>query len=77
MSIPSKSKLTVYAIEASGSYGGGLAIVAGANEEASKRLASEIKDQWNVDYLKPDVIKVLPVEYDGKPCVLVHYEMGE
>lgn len=71
--------MRVFALEAYGNYGGGLAIVAAEDESAAKQLASKIRDgMWNVQYGKPTEISVLPsIVHKGAAEVIYHYETGE
>lgn len=71
--------LNVYAIKASGNYGGGCAIVAHNTPELAIRQALAIRDTlWKTDYSVPNEVTLLEgVQADGEPRVLTHYEMGE
>lgn len=69
--------LSVYAIKASGNYGGGMAIVAALNEQDAIKKAATIQDQWNCRYRKPDSVSRLDVITFGQDRILEHYETGE
>jgi hypothetical protein len=69
----------VWAIEAYGYYGGGLAIIAADTEAEAIAIGATIVDQsWRTDYGKPDEIsELLDVTAAGLARVLTHYETGE
>ena len=70
--------MNVYAIHAYGNYGGGMAVVAAPSKEIATELAQKKENSvWNVNYLEPNDIEILPVEYEGLPCVLTSFETGE
>lgn len=71
--------VNVYAIEASGDYAGGLAIVAADSAEAARTIVAALSSSWpwRVQYGDPnEVILLAGVQADGSPRVLTHYEMG-
>lgn len=71
--------LNVYAIKATGNFGGGLAVVAASSKAEAIALASHIEDQiWRVRYCTPDHVETLLGAWSaGPPRVLTHYETGE
>jgi len=70
--------MNVYAIEADGRYGGGMAIVAADSEDEAKALAEKTEDSpWHVRYGSPESVKLLPCVCEGPARVLAHYETGE
>jgi len=72
-------KLKVFAIKATGTYGGGMAVVAASEQGQAEAIASNIFDHvWNTRYHVPDSVEELPdVFADGLPRVLSHHELGE
>ena len=66
-------RLAVYAIQAYGSYGEGIAIVAATDKDQALMLAAGLDGQWNTQYTTPEKVDELPVQCDGEPRVLVHY----
>lgn len=71
--------MKVYAIKASGTYGGGMAIVVARTEKQALTLASQVeRSSWNVRYETPDHVEVLPnCRCDGPARVLTYHETGE
>jgi hypothetical protein len=71
--------MNVYVIQASGMYGGGVAIVAAMEEYRAKELATLVRQRgsWNVRYDKPEKVTLLPVKYSGAEMVLYNFETGE
>lgn len=71
--------MNIYAVKASGTYGGGMAIVAAPDEATAKHIASvQISDPWHTRYDRPDSITRLPIEIDlDMAVVLEHFETGE
>ena len=71
--------MNVYAIQATGIYGGGMAIVAAHSAEEATQIASDIHDpNWHVRYHQPNKVELLPLTFEGDtPCIITHYETGE
>ncbi len=69
--------MNVYAIEGSGNYGGGMAVIAAKSANEAIEIASHIKSYCNVDYKHCDCIEKLPVQYGGKSKVLTNFELCE
>lgn len=71
-------KLTVYSIQAMGSYCMGMSIVAAEDLNAAILLAQKsCSNTFSVRYNDPTNVKELPVKYKGEPMVLDHFESGE
>lgn len=69
--------MNVYAIKASGRYGGGMAVVAAEDESAARLIGETIQDRmWRTDYSKGD-IELLPCQCAAPARVIFHYEVGE
>lgn len=70
--------LPVWAIEAAGSYCGGVAIVAARTQQEAIKLAVPLETYpWRIGWNAPTAVKLLPLTYRGAPTVLHHYCMGE
>jgi hypothetical protein len=70
--------MNVYALAATGCYGGGVAVVAAESEEQAVEVGGMVIDQgWGVEYGNPDTIQQLPCVADGLPRVLFNHESGE
>lgn len=71
--------MKVYAIKASGTHGGGMAIVVARTEKQALTLASRIEcSSWCVLYWTPDQVEVLGgCQCEGPARVLTYYENGE
>lgn len=68
--------MKLFAIQAYGNYGGGVAVVRAESEERARELAAKIvqSGNWNVRYARPDEVEELSSDGEG---VLYHYETGE
>ena len=70
--------MNVYAIQADGNLGGGMAVVVAESEGEAKAIARENEESiWDVRYDKPVVIELLPCVCDGPARVLTHFQTGE
>ena len=70
--------MRLYAIEATGHYGGGCAIVAAESEEIARKLAANIPGgSWKVRYDEPEQVRLIASNVSGPATTLYHYEMGE
>mgnify|MGYP003580293199 CR=1 FL=1 len=78
--------MKLYAVEASGRYAGGVAIVVAPNEETVRALCAELYEElervraffYHVRYDNPEVIRELtPALIPGGARVLHHFEAGE
>lgn len=70
--------MKVYAIEAYGNYGAGMAVIAADSKEEAIAIAEKIDGNiWNVRYGKPTNVQLLPCICDGPARVLTHFETGE
>lgn len=67
--------MKLFAIQAWGNYGGGVAIVCAESKEEAIAFASKIRDRtWNTDYARPqDVVELAPTATG----VLYNFETGE
>lgn len=70
--------MNLYTLKARGNYGGGMAVVAAADEQRARELASTIRDStWQTDYRNAYEVTLLRVHYVDKEGVLDHFETGE
>ena len=65
--------MKVYAVESTGSYEGGMAVVAANSEAEAKALAYAIEALPGV----PSSVDPLPCTCDGDPRVLIYYSYSE
>ena len=67
--------MKLFAIEGSGNYGAGVAIVRAESKEQAIEFASKVKDRiWSTKYSEPgDVYELAP----SAAGVLYHFEHGE
>lgn len=73
-----KDHLDVYAVEAYGHFGGGVAIVAAITaDEAIKIAFEQCKTGCSAEYNKPSKVLKLQADSQGAPRVLHFYEMYE
>jgi hypothetical protein len=67
--------MKLFAIQAYGNYGGGMAVVRAETQEQAIAFASKIHDRsWSTDYSKPGEVVELS---DTAAGVLYHFETGE
>ena len=70
--------MNVYAIQADGNQGGGMAVVVAESEGEAKAIARENEESiWDVRYDKTVVIELLLCVCDGPARVLTHFQTGE
>lgn len=69
--------MNVYALKATGHYGGGMAIVAADSEKKAMVLATGLDRDWQTKFHTPHSVELLPVTYQGKAKVLIWYATGE
>ena len=71
--------MNLWAIEAGGNYGGGVAFVAAETMTRAKELAAGITPNtaWNIRWGKPDDVVLLRGDFSGHEGVLHHYGTGE